>query len=126
ALDTLLPRYTSDYAAPLQSKRDIVFFDQRGSGRSQPALNCPEVISYRDFLGTPPTTAEQDVEIDTQIFLACHARLEREGSDLAGYSSAATAQDIGDLMTALGYERFNLYGLSYGTRVALTAMRDLP
>jgi pimeloyl-ACP methyl ester carboxylesterase len=29
-------------------------------------------------------------------------------------------------MDALGYERFNLYGLSYGTRVALTALRDLP
>src|SRR5262249_14029047 len=71
-------------------------------------------------------TTQEDVEIDTQIFRACNDRLVREGNDLSGYSSAATAQDIADLMTALGYDRFNLYGLSYGTRVALTALRDQP
>jgi pimeloyl-ACP methyl ester carboxylesterase len=126
ALDSILPRFTGEFAAPIQSKRDIVIFDQRGTGRSEPALNCPEVTSYRDYLGTPPTTTEEDVQIDTQIFRACNDRLIAEGNDLSGYSSAATARDIEDLMTALGYDRFNLYGLSYGTRVALTALRDLP
>ena len=124
AIDSVLPRFTADFAAPLQAKRDLVIFDQRGSGRSQPALNCPEVQSYRDSLGVLTTTAE-DLEIDSEIFRACNDRLLREGNDLSGYSSAATARDIDDLMTALGYDRFNLYGLSYGTRVALTAMRDL-
>jgi pimeloyl-ACP methyl ester carboxylesterase len=123
AIDAVLPRFTGDFAAPIQSKRAIIVFDQRGSGRSQPALNCPEVMSYRDFLGSL-TTTEEDVEIDRRIFIACHERLVREGNDLSGYSSAATAQDIDDLMAALGYDRFNLYGLSYGTRVALTALRD--
>jgi pimeloyl-ACP methyl ester carboxylesterase len=125
AIASVLPRFSGDFAAPIQSKRDIVIFDQRGSGRSQPALNCPEVSSYRDSLAVL-TTTEQDAEIDTQIFLACRDRLVREGNDLSGYSSAATAQDIDDLMAVLGYDRFNLYGLSYGTRVALTALRDQP
>jgi pimeloyl-ACP methyl ester carboxylesterase len=125
AIDAVLPRFTADFAAPIQSKRDLVIFDQRGSGRSQPALNCPEVMTYRDSLAVL-TTTEEDVEIDTQIFLACRDRLVKEGNDLSGYSSAATAQDIDDLMTALGYDRFNLYGLSYGTRVALTTVRDQP
>ena len=125
AIDSVLPMFSGDFAAPIQSQRDIVIFDQRGSGRSQPALNCPEVSSYRDALGVL-TTTEQDAEIDAQIFRDCRDRLVREGNDLSGYSSAATAQDIDDLMTALGYDRFNLYGLSYGTRVALTALRDLP
>src|SRR5262249_44629469 len=100
AIDAVLPMYTGRFAAPTQSKRDIVIFDQRGSGRSQPALNCPEVMSYRDALGIL-TTTEQDAEIDKEIFLACQDRLVREGNDLSGYSSAATAEDIGDLMTAL-------------------------
>jgi pimeloyl-ACP methyl ester carboxylesterase len=125
AIDSVLPRFSSDFAAPIQSKRDIVVFDQRGSGRSQPALNCSEVSSYKDSLAVL-TTTEEDVEIDTQIFIACRDRLVREGNDLSGYSSAATARDIDDLMTTLGYDRFNLYGLSYGTRVALTALRDQP
>src|SRR6185369_3491638 len=41
AIDSVLPRFSGDFAAPIQSKRDIVIFDQRGSGRSRPALNCP-------------------------------------------------------------------------------------
>ena len=42
------------------------------------------------------------------------------------YSSAASASDLEDLRRALGYEAWNLYGISYGTRLALTAMRDHP
>ncbi|MEW6272788.1 MAG: alpha/beta fold hydrolase [Thermodesulfobacteriota bacterium] len=123
ALESVLPRLSAGFAAPIQSKRDVVVFDQRGSGRSQPALDCPEVMRYRDALGIL-TTTEQDAEIDAGIFLACNERLVREGNDPSGYTSAATAQDVDDLMTALGYDEFNLYGLSYGTRVALTALRD--
>jgi len=93
AIDGTLPMFTGDFAAPIQSKRGIVIFDQRGSGRSQPALNCPEAMSYRDALGIL-TTTEQDAEIDAQIFLACRDRLVREGNDLSGYSSAATAQRV--------------------------------
>ena len=107
AIDAVLPRFPRDFAAPIQVTRDLVIFDQRGSGRSQPALNCPEVSSYKESLGALTTTAE-DLEIDTGIFRACHDRLTREGNDLSGYSSAATARDIDDLMTALGYDRFNL------------------
>jgi pimeloyl-ACP methyl ester carboxylesterase len=125
AIDGSLPRFTADFAAPIQAKRDIVIFDQRGTGRSQPELGCHEVTTYKDYLGTL-TPTEEDADIDAGIFLECHERLVREGNDLSGYSSAATAQDIADLMTALGYDRFNVYGLSYGTRVALTALRDLP
>jgi len=125
ALASVLPVFTGDFAAPLQAKRDLVFFDQRGTGRTQPALNCPEVLAQSDRyaeLLTPPEEAERDA----RNVVACHDRLTAAGNDLAGYNSAATAQDIADLMTALGYDRFNLYGLSYGTRVALTALRDLP
>jgi pimeloyl-ACP methyl ester carboxylesterase len=125
AIDSLLPKLTYDLVGSIQTKRDIILFDQRGSGRSRPALNCPEVMSYRDSLAVL-TTTEQDVGIDTDIFIACRNRLVQKGNDLSGYSSAATAQDLNDLMTALGYDRFNVYGLSYGTRVALTALRDLP
>src|SRR5262249_22434325 len=41
-LEAGMQLYTPDFAAPLQSKRDLVFFDQRGTGRSQPKLDCPE------------------------------------------------------------------------------------
>src|SRR5512139_3527558 len=44
ALEGNMQGYTAEFAAPLQSKRDLVFFDQRGTGRSQPKLDCPEYV----------------------------------------------------------------------------------
>ena len=57
---------------------------------------------------------------------ACHDRLVQHGVDLSAYNSAATAADIEDLRVVLGYSKWNLYGGSYGSRIALTVMRDFP
>ena len=125
ALAGVLPRLTGDFAAPIQSRRDIVVFDQRGTGFSHPALDCPEVLgSTEEFAEL--LSPEDEAERDAADIIACRDRLIAEGNDLSTYSSAATALDIVDVMAALGYEQWNLYGLSYGTRVALTALRDVP
>jgi pimeloyl-ACP methyl ester carboxylesterase len=49
-----------------------------------------------------------------------------QGIDFAFYNSTASAQDLDDLRRALGLEQWNLFRASYGTRLALTAMRDTP
>jgi pimeloyl-ACP methyl ester carboxylesterase len=124
-LDAALPTLTADIAAPIQSKRDIILLDQRGTGRSRPALDCAEEVVQRD-LYAENLTPEEEVERDVPLLLACRDRLAAEGNALGAYSSAAIAADVADLMDALGYDQWNVYGLSYGTRVALTALRDVP
>jgi pimeloyl-ACP methyl ester carboxylesterase len=49
-----------------------------------------------------------------------------EGVDLSAYTSAASAADVHDLIQTMGYDEVNLLGISYGTRLALTVMRDVP
>jgi pimeloyl-ACP methyl ester carboxylesterase len=71
-------------------------------------------------------TAEEEAAQTLTALRACHDRLVGEGVNLAAYTSAASAADLQDLMIALGYERWNIHGGSYGTRLALTAMRDTP
>ncbi|NDJ51451.1 MAG: alpha/beta hydrolase, partial [Chloroflexi bacterium] len=56
----------------------------------------------------------------------CRDRLLSEGVALDQYNSAASAADVNDLRIALGYEQMNLLGVSYGSRLALTIMRDHP
>ncbi|MBZ0288487.1 MAG: alpha/beta hydrolase, partial [Anaerolineae bacterium] len=56
----------------------------------------------------------------------CHDRLAADGVDFSIFSSAASAADIQDIRKVLGYDQVNLYGISYGTRLALTTMRDHP
>ena len=50
----------------------------------------------------------------------------RKGSTSARYTSAESAADLVDLRAALGYDAWNLYGVSYGSRLAMTMMRDHP
>jgi pimeloyl-ACP methyl ester carboxylesterase len=59
-------------------------------------------------------------------FQRCRERLVAEGIDLSAYHSAASAADVNDLRVALGLPSLNLYAVSYGTRLALTILRDFP
>lgn len=126
SLELSMQLYTPEFAAPLQSKRDLVFFDQRGTGRSQPKLNCPEYVETLFAAYAMNLTAEDDAAATLSGLRACHDRLVGEGINLSAYTSADSAADLQDLMTALAYEQWNIYGVSYGSRLALTALRDTP
>lgn len=100
--------------------RDVILVEQRGDKASTPTFNCPELdvaTRIRDGKLVP----DRGVSLGVQ---ACHDRLVAEGIDLSAYTSAASAADLADLRTALGYDAWNLYGVSYGSRLALTTMRD--
>jgi pimeloyl-ACP methyl ester carboxylesterase len=89
--------------------RDVYLVDQRGTGRSKPALLCTE---YSGEAGT----AEQ--------VSACKARLEASGVDLSAYNSVHNALDIIKLREVLSIPEWNIYGISYGTRLATTILRE--
>ena len=88
--------------------RDWVFYDQRGSGRSLPALRCP-----------------RDPDHARRVRL-CRDRFIQEGVDLSQYTSERSARDIEALRNALGVKQWNLWGISYGSRLAFAVARDFP
>ncbi len=106
--------------------RDFIAFDQRGTGASEPSLDCPEVREQglRDDTRPLSLADEQDDEIAAD--LACRDRLVAGGISPSAYNSAESAADINDIRMALGYNTLNLLGISYGTRLGLTVMRDFP
>ncbi|MCB9147673.1 MAG: alpha/beta fold hydrolase [Caldilineaceae bacterium] len=106
-------------ASPLRDEREIILFDQRGTGYSWPNLACPEVDAAE-----ADATGEGILPIDAAQ--ACRDRLLQLGVDLSMYNSAASAADVNELRQALGIDEWNLFGISYGTRLALTVMRDFP
>jgi pimeloyl-ACP methyl ester carboxylesterase len=107
-------------------KHDIVFYDQRGTGLSQPNLFCDELLDFTIEVLKERLTPDEAATENHQRLIACHDRLAAEGVDFRQYSSATSADDIADVMTALDFDTFDLYGISYGTRLALTVMRDHP
>jgi len=107
----------------LLATRDVVFYDQRGAGWSQPALNCPELDPLdRQAAAGLEVTIEQRVA----AFGACRDRLQSEGVNLSAYNTAENAADFNALRAALGFSQVNLFGVSYGTILGQVILRDYP
>jgi pimeloyl-ACP methyl ester carboxylesterase len=111
---------------PFLSERDYIAFDQRGTGRSEPALKCDELDkAYRqDIYGM--IDAQSREYVFKNALLSCNGLLQANGVDLSAYSTVESAADLRDIVKLLGYEKVNLYGVSYGTRLALVTMRNHP
>ena len=132
----------------LRPTRDLLRLDQRGTGFSQrlgweeclvlalqndaaapqiEALRAVAVNPLQDIDGgegpTPLTLGEQDT---AQINQACWDQFSAQGLDLNQFTTAASARDVVEFVKALEYESFNIHGVSYGTRLAMAIMKELP
>jgi pimeloyl-ACP methyl ester carboxylesterase len=101
--------------AAIRRERDLVFFDQRGTGESNP-LTCNLFADDNDL-----RAYYEDIFPVEQV-RACRERLEKV-ADLRQYTTSVAVEDVDEVRRALGYEKINLYGGSYGTTVALAYLR---
>lgn len=99
---------------PLRRERDIVLVDQRGTGASNP-LNCQE--------DEPRLDREYSQEERRRFLQTCLASLD---ADTRFYTTSIAVGDFDQVRQALGYERINIIGVSYGTRVAQVYLRRFP
>jgi pimeloyl-ACP methyl ester carboxylesterase len=109
---------------PWLHNRDLVLFDQRGVGLSEPRMDCPELVDAAYKVLEQPLTLEAADAIWADAAGRCHARLTASGLDLASYNTASIVADIKDLLAQLGYRAPILLASSYGTRVALRLAAD--
>lgn len=100
--------------AAIRRERDILVVDQRGTGESQ-RLDC-EFDNDADIVTTDPAHLRE-------LGAACLAKLP---GDPRFYTTSVAVRDLDDVRAALGYEQLNLYGVSYGTRVAQHYLRRYP
>lgn len=107
-----------NYLVKLNQDRDLVFIDQRGTGESNP-LNCNSPAG-KDEMGR--YFAEG---VNVENLRECRAQLERN-ANLTMYTSAIAMDDLDEARAALGYEKINLFGGSYGTYAGFVYMRQHP
>jgi len=91
-------------------ERDILLLDQRGTGRSN-ILSC----EAEGRMGTSP------INFDIAAFINLNARCQQRlavSHDLGAYTTSRAVRDLDAVRAVLGYETLNIYGISYGTRVA--------
>jgi pimeloyl-ACP methyl ester carboxylesterase len=105
------------YAGPLQEYRryrPVVLVDRRGTGASSP-LRCPELEAV-DPLGPM---------YPLELVRACREELATKAS-LDHYGTEIAADDLDRVRAALGFDRIDLWGLSYGTILGQVYMRRFP
>lgn len=112
--------------AGLNRDRELILMDQRGVTFSKPFLDCREsarFVARRVGLVYDAASTGRRQAAATR---ACHRRLVGRGIDLAAYNTTENAADFADLRVALGIAQWNVFGVSYGTDLALTLMREHP
>ena len=120
----LLPSSFRAYLHAFAADRDIIVIDQRGAGFSNPPLYCREAMFRIDEI--LQSSHQNHAELVLDVLRQCHARLSRNGIRFAAFHSENSARDIVNVLLSLGYERWNLVGVSYGSRLALAMMRRHP
>ncbi len=95
----------------IHEDRDIVLVDQRGTGDSNP-LRCL-------------TPEDEDLDEDEVLekLKSCPTNLD---ADPRFYNTEIAMTDLDEVRSALGYDKINIYGASYGTRATLTYLRMFP
>lgn len=97
-------------------RHDVVLVDQRGTGKSNPLSAEPKLKTPQDYL--------------SEMYPVAYVKKLREvlekKADLTQYTTSIAMDDLDDVRAWLGYDRINLFGLSYGTRAALVYIRQHP
>ncbi len=117
---------------PVLETQEVILFDQRGMGLSEPSLACPfeqPGAASATPVATPGANleaADLSLEAALEPLFACGQQLRDASIDPAAFTTITNAADIDAIRVAIGVDQVDLYGVSYGTELALAAMRHSP
>lgn len=102
---------------------DVIALDQRGTGASEQPDVC-----VSDFMTETKTVGDNHLVVNNykKAVAQCFARWQHQGIDVYGYTSVQNALDLDDVRRHLNADKISLWGISYGSHLALTAMKLMP
>lgn len=108
---------------PLFETRDLYILEQRGIANS--GEFCPQYSTLSPDLADPRSFAELEQAMADRMAL-CFSEAEARGIDLRGYNTQENARDVKALREALGFEQWNIWGISYGSHLGQMVMHEDP
>jgi|GEM_PF-3098644 len=110
--------------SPIIEDRDIVVYSDRGTPNATPDLECPEVDTAADDIFGAPMSDVFSARLEG--YEACRMRLLEAGVNLNAYNSVERTAEVPFVMSALGYDTFNIWGVSGGGFLAQAVNREYP
>ena len=117
-----------DWKAGIGWSGDVVLFDQRGTGFSTPKLHCDALLPMLETILPQNLALEAEFAMWNKLTLDCLKTFKSQGSTLDFLTTQHSAKDVINIMhsvaTAMEYQHYSLYGVSYGTRLLLDVIRQ--
>ncbi|MEM9495719.1 MAG: alpha/beta hydrolase [Pseudomonadota bacterium] len=101
---------------------DVIALDQRGTGASNDLLKCTSPIEADE---AKPLTDDAYIERHQRALKWCLNHWRAQSFDLEGYTTVQSVADLKALRTHLGAEKLTLWGTSYGSHLALAAVKEM-
>lgn len=110
---------------PTLKTHDLILFDARGTGLSEPKLCESLSRGFVELLAKDVTVAEEE-QLKIEAVMDCQKELLNSDIDVTTYNSLSVAKDMNALQTVLGYQKWSVYGVSYGTYISQVYAAQYP
>lgn len=119
-----VPKYLKSKTWDLiRQDRPLVFMDYRGTGSSEPNL-CPYIQDSLAAVYSKNLSPQEMESYKINLYKECRTKLLSGGIDVSSFNSFQLAEDAESIRKALGIDKWNVYGVSFGTTVALNLLRN--
>lgn len=119
-----IPKYLQSKTwKDIREKHSLIFFDYRGTGFSEPAL-CPGMVDSLTVFSKTNPSVKQKKEYEILLYKNCREQHSKEGIDVSSFSAMQLAADAEAIRKSLQITNWNVYGVSFGTTVALNMIRN--
>jgi pimeloyl-ACP methyl ester carboxylesterase len=117
-IDGFIPEVSGDLGNLFLNNRDIVIIELRGLKYSKPNLFTPEIDNLQMYLVDKNLSVEETIDLYMDTLKVVYKRFLQQGVNLSAYNNYEIANDIVFVMKQLGYDKFSIFGSSFGTLVA--------
>ncbi len=107
-------------------KRDLVLFDRRATGFSLPKRQCLAYDRFSLLALKRNLSTQAELQLGQSVVAQCFRTLERKGFSVHDFGTTISSHDAFEIMTALGYNAWHVFGVSYGSRLALVHAASYP
>jgi pimeloyl-ACP methyl ester carboxylesterase len=107
-------------------KRDLVLFDRRATGFSSPKKQCLAYDRFSLLALKKNLSTQAELQLGQPVVAQCFRTLERKGFSAQDFGTEISSRDAFQIMTALGYDAWHVFGVSYGSRLALVHAANYP
>lgn len=116
------PRFRFPLFMALREFGDVIALDQRGTGAAKPALKCS---SQQSLPMTKVISADELSRLYHTAANECVDTWQAKGIDIQGYTTQESARDINALREHFDAEKVTLWGISYGSHLALASIKSM-